>query len=100
VTGTNLWQGKRGVICNRIEMRMECYEHGYPFCEANVATDETLPHYIISDDGGDEQFHTCQNCGNAPAEPEHPCPYAEDILGEDILCTCCDECSQNCMDAI
>jgi len=33
-------------ICNRIEMRMACYDCGYPASEAAEDTDFTIPHII------------------------------------------------------
>jgi len=30
--------------CPRVEMRMECPECGYPFCEAMYPLDKRLPH--------------------------------------------------------
>ena len=39
---------------------------------------------------------TCISCSQ-PAEPDHPCPYAEDIDGDsETLCNCCDSCQSEC----
>ena len=37
-------------------------------------------------------------CGNTPANPPHPCPYAEEIGGnhEEEYCDCCDDCRHEC----
>ena len=37
----------------------------------------------------------CQGCTNPATEP-HTCPYAEEINGNDRLCTCCAECTHQC----
>jgi len=40
-------------------------------------------------------------CGKNPASEPHTCPYAEDIAGNyEDLCTCCDDCTRNCIDDI
>lgn len=31
-------------MCNRIAMRMECPECGYPYCEANIPLDKSIEH--------------------------------------------------------
>ena len=36
-----------------------------------------------------------------PAEAPHPCPYQEEINGdEDYRCTCCDDCRYECVVSI
>lgn len=36
-------------------------------------------------------------CGKNPATEPHPCPYAEDINDDpNTLCTCCEECMNEC----
>jgi hypothetical protein len=35
------------------------------------------------------------SCGN-DAEEEHTCPYAEELHGDETLCTCCYECQHQC----
>jgi hypothetical protein len=36
-------------------------------------------------------------CGD-DAEPPHPCPFKEDIHGDDeTLCTCCKSCRHDCL---
>ena len=40
-------------------------------------------------------------CGKNPATEPHTCPYAEEINGDyETLCTCCEECQQNCIQDI
>lgn len=42
---------------------------------------------------GEENGTKCDN----PAQAAHPCPFREDILGdEDTQCTCCDDCAHEC----
>ena len=39
-------------------------------------------------------------CGNL-ATPPHQCPYSVEINDDfESLCTCCEDCQQNCMDDI
>ena len=39
----------------------------------------------------------CSSCGNNPATPPHPCPFAEEIYDNtNDLCTCCESCQANC----
>lgn len=36
-------------------------------------------------------------CGG-PGEPDHSCPYAEDVHGDTTkVCNCCDECRNECI---
>lgn len=35
------------------------------------------------------------DCGAPASEPE-PCPFAEDIRGDDTPCDCCDDCRHQC----
>lgn len=28
--------------------------------------------------------------------PLHPCPYKQEVYGEDTLCTCCEVCTLEC----
>ncbi len=43
----------------------------------------------------------CPRCGkNEEADP-HPCPYSEELYGDDeALCGCCSDCEQQCIDEI
>lgn len=39
--------------------------------------------------------------GTKPGEPDHTCPYAEEINDDhETLCNCCDRCQQECSDDI
>ncbi len=40
-----------------------------------------------------------QGCAHKAVE-RHPCPYAEDIYGDDTPCTCCEGCQRECADDI
>jgi len=43
----------------------------------------------------------CTACGRNPSTEPHICPFADEINGNrETLCTCCDECAQNCADDI
>lgn len=36
-------------------------------------------------------------CEKNPAEPDHTCPYNEDINNDsETLCNCCKDCAQEC----
>lgn len=36
-------------------------------------------------------------CGEHQQKPPHPCPFKEEIHGdEDALCTCCEDCAHEC----
>ena len=42
-------------------------------------------------------FFKCEKCDKNPASEPHPCPYAEEIDDDHTtLCTCCDECTEEC----
>jgi len=44
----------------------------------------------------EEKCPSSFNCGNAATEP-HTCPFAEEINDDsETLCTCCDDCTQEC----
>jgi hypothetical protein len=46
------------------------------------------------------RYGQCGRCSNI-AEPDHGCPYAEDINGNyDFKCNCCRDCIQECCDDI
>ena len=52
----------------------------------------------------DEAKFVCNKCGK-PSEGEQECPYhrelnADDLDYEPLVCTCCDECTQECLDDI
>jgi hypothetical protein len=53
----------------------------------NYATRDTLVELGL-------EGETCK-CGAETAK-KHPCPYAEEINGDDTPCTCCDECAHEC----
>jgi len=37
----------------------------------------------------------CQRCQRVTGEPEHTCPYQEEINdNHEVMCNCCDECRQ------
>jgi len=38
----------------------------------------------------------CQSCKTEDAEPEHRCPFKEEIYGSDATCNCCNECQRQC----
>lgn len=40
-------------------------------------------------DEGDRREH-------GPALPPHPCPFAQEIHGDDSTCRCCDGCINEC----
>lgn len=40
-----------------------------------------------------------EGCRHESTEP-HECPYRSEIDGDFSLCTCCEDCEQNCMDDI
>lgn len=47
-------------------------------------------------DTDDTDLSKCQHCQIRHAEPEHTCPYAEEIHSDDRPCNCCDECVKEC----
>ena len=38
----------------------------------------------------------CPGCEGGDAAPEHICPYADDALGIEKHCECCEECEAEC----
>lgn len=43
----------------------------------------------------------CAGCGVNEGLPKHPCPYKEDIDGDnETMCNCCDRCIGVCSDEI
>ena len=60
----------------------------------------------------DEQFYIginelrsvdilCPKCHKNAANEKHTCPYSEDINDDhESLCSCCDECRQDCLEEI
>ena len=39
----------------------------------------------------------CQQCGNKTEEEEHPCPYLQELDGdEEPHCNCCESCINDC----
>jgi hypothetical protein len=39
----------------------------------------------------------CEGCGKAAPEEPHPCPFRQEIHGDDeTLCNCCDDCVHEC----
>lgn len=42
----------------------------------------------------------CSACGENPADEPHPCPYAEELNGDETECDCCEECAAICADDI
>lgn len=58
----------------------------YPVCPRCSKPDDGHTHDGPSD--------LCR-CG-APGEPPHPCPYAEEISGNDTPCNCCHACASKC----
>lgn len=39
----------------------------------------------------------CENCGKNPATEPHPCPFDQEIEGnDDDVCTCCETCQEDC----
>ena len=39
----------------------------------------------------------CQTCGKNEATDNHPCPFAEDVQGDnESMCNCCEECCNQC----
>ena len=76
-----------------------------------------LPFYLVQDQfGGLEfkaahafekefapegtEFKPCGVPGCNSVGSEHPCPYQQEINGNDTPCSCCDDCTQNCADDI
>lgn len=47
----------------------------------------------ISDD---TDHAKCCRCGKNPAEPEHSCPYNEELGDGDLRCDCCESCQTEC----
>lgn len=46
--------------------------------------------------GEDRGLGVCK-CGVAYAEEAHPCPFAEEINDDsETLCSCCDDCANDC----
>lgn len=43
---------------------------------------------------------SCQTCGEADAEPEHTCPFALEIHGDEVKCNCCTGCEDDCSQSI
>jgi len=42
-----------------------------------------------------------QRCKHENKQPPHPCPFSLDVYGNnEDLCTCCEECTQECADDI
>jgi len=51
-------------------------------------------------DKDDDKCTSGFHCGNQATEP-HPCPYREEINDDsETLCTCCQECAQECANDI
>jgi hypothetical protein len=42
----------------------------------------------------DEDEKNCK-CGDEAGE-DHPCPYSQEIHGDDRECNCCEFCTQQC----
>ena len=43
----------------------------------------------------------CESCGEKVEEGLHPCPYVQDINGDDDdVCNCCAECENQCAEDI
>jgi len=42
----------------------------------------------------------CTRCGKNHASEPHPCPFQEEINNDPTSCTCCDECTQECINEI
>lgn len=53
----------------------------------------------LRDDGQPWIEARCQGCQGPPGDLA-PCPYAEELYGEDSPCNCCDECRRACAEDI
>lgn len=42
----------------------------------------------------------CQDCEAMAASPLHECPYQSEINDEHAKCNCCEDCMDECRDAI
>jgi hypothetical protein len=42
----------------------------------------------------------CESCNNNKAESLHTCPFSEEIYGDNQQCNCCDDCQNQCCQAI
>lgn len=47
-------------------------------------------------DSAKPQHEMCK-CGKNPAQPDHPCPYQQEINDENRdVCVCCNDCMHEC----
>ena len=44
----------------------------------------------------------CETCNKNEAQEPHPCPFQQEIYGDNTedFCTCCKDCEQDCADDI
>lgn len=48
-----------------------------------------------------ERNTVCDRCKKNPTQEEHICPFMQDVNDDsETLCSCCEECTQNCADDI
>lgn len=49
---------------------------------------------FVTEQDNPEDIWSCQH--HKDKQPPHTCPYAEDILNDVSLCTCCSDCEHQC----
>ena len=56
-----------------------------------------MPEEIEISDNNNESIDdsTCLRC-DEKGLPHHKCPYFNELFGDDGLCNCCDNCTQEC----
>lgn len=51
--------------------------------------------------GGEEKPEAEEKGCTCPAPEEHPCPYDQEIDGNDgVMCVCCEVCERRCCESI
>ena len=51
---------------------------------------------IITNKVRAKKVRLCESCNSNPASEPHPCPFSEEINGDETKCTCCDSCTDQC----
>lgn len=42
----------------------------------------------------------CERCKEGESQAPHSCPYDQELNDGETICTCCEECEQQCVDDI
>ena len=78
---------QRGGLGSHADLCGDCH-----FAEERLGREEEF-----RDDGQPWIEARCKGCQGPPGELT-PCPYAEELYGEDKPCNCCDECRRACVE--